>query len=100
MLELGGEAAGEEPACDGRAGAADGDEEQAERLAVDGEVHADAEHGAADDAAGDARRDAEPEDFAAGYHETKVACGARLTTGRGFRAPVQLRREVALYRCQ
>ncbi len=83
ICELRGKAAGQQPADEGGGGAADADQDQAERLAVDGEVHADAEHQAADQAAGDAGRDAEPEDFAACDHAGKLAGAWCLTSAGG-----------------
>ncbi len=59
-VELLCEPPGHEPADERGGGAADADEQNAEGLAVDGEAHADAQHGAADQAAGGAGRDAEP----------------------------------------
>ena len=52
--ELGGEAAGEDPANDAGAGAADHEQDPAEGLAEAGEVHAGGEEDAADEAARDA----------------------------------------------
>jgi tRNA/rRNA methyltransferase len=75
-LELGGEAAGEEPADDPRGGRAGEQQEPAEILAVDDEVHADPEHDAADEPARDPRGDAEPKDFIAGDH-CRVGTGGR-----------------------
>lgn len=66
--KLPGEAAGEEPADEGRAGCPDADRDEAERLAVDRKVHADAQHEAADEATGGAGRDPEPDDVAARDH--------------------------------
>lgn len=66
--ELGGKAAGEEPADDAGAGAADHEQDPAERLAEAGKIHAGGEEQAAEQAAGDARGDAEPEDVAAVDH--------------------------------
>lgn len=68
FVELAGEAPGHEPADEGGGGAADADGDEAERLAVDGEVHPDAQEKAADEAARGAGGDAEPDDFAFGDH--------------------------------
>ena len=68
LPELPSQAAGEEPADEGGGRAADDDGNEAEGLAADHEVHADAEHGTADEASGDAGGDAEPDDVAAGDH--------------------------------
>jgi hypothetical protein len=45
---------------------------------ISAEVHADPEHPAADQPAGDARRDAEPEDVAPCDHAGKVRAGLRF----------------------
>jgi cysteinyl-tRNA synthetase/tRNA/rRNA methyltransferase len=66
--ELPGEAAGEDPADERRGGGADADQDHAGRHAVHGQVEADAEQHPADQPARGARRDAEPEDVAAGDH--------------------------------
>lgn len=76
--KLPGEAAGEEPADDRGAGCADADRDESERLAVDREVHADAQHQAAGEAAGGAGGNAEPEKVAAGDHGPENAGGPRI----------------------
>jgi tRNA/rRNA methyltransferase len=76
--ELPGEAAGEQPADDGGGRGADADRDEAERLAVDHQVEADAQHHAADQPARGAGSDAEPEEVAAGDHGPEGAGGARV----------------------
>lgn len=78
VAELGGEAAGEEPADEGGGGAADADEQEADGGAAKGKAHADAEHAAADEATGDAGCDAEPEDVATGDHAGQAGAGVRI----------------------
>jgi tRNA/rRNA methyltransferase len=76
--KLPGETAGEEPADDGGAGRADADRDEAERLAVDREVHADAQHQPAGEAARGAGGDAEPDEVAARDHGLEGAGGPRV----------------------
>ena len=76
--ELPGEAAGEQPADEGGGGRADADRDEAERLAVDHQVQANAKHHAADHSARGAGRDAEPEKVAAGDHGPEGAGGTRV----------------------
>ncbi len=70
--ELPGEAAREQPSDHGGSGGADADRDEAERLAVDHQVQADAQHQAADQPARGAGRDPEPEKVAAGDHGALV----------------------------
>ena len=66
--ELAREPAGEQPADDGGRRAADDDEDQADIDALHDEVKANAQEEPADEPAGGAGGDAEPEDVAAGDH--------------------------------
>src|SRR6187200_2852351 len=70
-------------------------QEPAERLAVDDEVHADAEHHAADQAARDTGGDAEPDDLTAVDHARPYEPGRGLTSGRfDKREPAPYRRQL------
>jgi tRNA/rRNA methyltransferase len=62
-LDLCGEAPGQEPPDDARCRGPGQKQEPAEILAVDDEIHADAQHDTADQPPGDPGGDAEPEDF-------------------------------------
>lgn len=68
LVKLAGEPTGQKPADNGGGWAADHDGNEAKGLAVDHQIHTDAEHGTANQAAGDAGGDAEPENVAAGDH--------------------------------
>lgn len=68
LAQLPGEAAGHDPADDGRAGAADADQQQADRGAVEGEADPDPQHAAADQPTGDAGGNAQPDDVRARDH--------------------------------
>ena len=69
LFQLAGQTPGHEPADEGGRGATDEDRDEAERLPVDGKVHTDAEHEAADQPASGAGGHAQPDDVAAGDHD-------------------------------